>query len=501
MSEDKVYVTTPIYYVNDRPHVGHAYTTIAADVVARYWRRKLGEDQVFLQVGTDEHGAKIADAAEAAGKDPKVFADELAPRFEELWKQLNVSFNGFIRTTDPVHEQYAQEFLTKLHDQGDIYLGSYEGYYCVGCEEYKTETDLVNGRCPLHPTLSVERQKEENYFFKLTKYVDQVRSAITIGELSVLPEERRNEVLARLGGEVRDLSISRQSVSWGIPVPWDEEHTFYVWVEALLNYLSVLENETAIRRASFTPGESFRHSRSVPSADGPMDYWPPTYQFVGKDILWFHAAIWPALLLAAGKPLPKTIFAHGFFTVNGQKMSKTIGNVIDPIAMIDRYGVDATRYLLISAVSFGSDGDLQADRFDEVYTGELANGLGNLLQRTVTLLKRSGLTIEPGAAPSCADVDSAIERLDLDGGLRAAFEIVRDANQRLEAAKPWEMLSDTNHESRITNHALVSVLTTAYRQLETIAAGISPFMPATSEEILSQLRSLEPKPLFPRLNP
>jgi methionyl-tRNA synthetase len=469
---ERVYVTTPIYYVNDVPHVGHAYTTVAADVVARYWRRKLGDDQLFFQVGTDEHGQKIADAAAKASQEPTAFADALAPQFIDLWQRLSISSDAFLRTTDPVHEAYAQRFFQQLYDQGDIYKDTYRGLYCVGCEEYKVESDLVNGRCPLHPNLEIQHQEEENYFFRLTKYAPQVQAAIESNELVVLPEERRNEVLARLKSELRDLSISRQSVSWGIQVPWDAAHTFYVWVEALLNYLSVLE------------------------ANHATDFWPPTHQFMAKDILWFHAAIWPALLLAGGKPLPKTVFAHGFFTVDGQKMSKTVGNVIDPHQLIERYGVDATRYLLISAVSFGSDGDLKRERFDEIYTGELSNGLGNLLQRTVTLIKRSGLTIEPGAAPSCADVDADIEALRLDEGLRDAWKIVADANKRLEDAKPWELLSE---KREVSSETLEQVLTTAYRQLETIAAGIAPYMPTTSDDILSQIKTLDARPLFPRL--
>ena len=463
MSE-KIYVTTPIYYVNDVPHVGHAYTTIAADVVARYWRAR-GAD-VFFQTGTDEHGQKIADSAKAANQEPSAFVDTLAPRFRELWQRLNISSTAFIRTTDPKHEAYAQMFFTDLYEKGDIYKGEYEGLYCVGCEEYKTETDLVDGRCPLHPNREIEHQKEENYFFKLSAYADRVLAAIESNELIVSPNERRNEVIARLKAGVRDLSISRKSVSWGIQVPWDTEHTFYVWVEALVNYLSILEKHDAV------------------------DFWPPTYQFMAKDILWFHAAIWPAILLAAGKALPKQIFAHGFFTVDGQKMSKTIGNFVDPNPLIERYGVDATRYLLISAIKFGHDGDLAIGKFDEIYTGELSNGLGNLLQRTVTLIKRSELHIEPAqsAEPS---VNESIEQIDLDGGLRAAFAIVNEANKQLEVAKPWELTENKPELER--------VLTSAYHQLETIAGILAPYMPETSEAIFDQMNTLEPKPLFPRL--
>ncbi|MEK7183896.1 MAG: methionine--tRNA ligase, partial [Patescibacteria group bacterium] len=284
------YVTTPIYYANDKPHVGHAYTTLAADVIARYWRQKLDKDNVFFLTGTDEHGQKIAEVAEKAGLTPNDLVDSLAPRFEERWQALNVSNDIFMRTTDPKHRTFAQEFLGELHTSGAIYKGEYSGLYCVGCEEYKVEMQLADGKCPLHPNLTPETRKEENYFFKFKEYASRVRERISSGELQVLPIERKNEVLARLDGELHDLSVSRPGVSWGIPVPWDETHTMYVWVEALLNYLSALE------------------------IVGKPQLWPANVQVMGKDILWFHAAIWPALLLASGRELPKIVFAHGFFT-------------------------------------------------------------------------------------------------------------------------------------------------------------------------------------------
>ncbi len=463
------YVTTPIYYATDKPHVGHAYTTLAADVVARYWRRKLGRDQVFFSVGTDEHGQKVAAAIEQSGKDPQAFVDELAERYIDTWDRLDIASDVFLRTTNPAHEQYAQEFFANLHQQGFIYKGEYEGLYCVGCEAYKTETELVDGTCPDHPSLTPEHRKEENYFFKLAEFAPKVAELIRSGELTVQTPMRRNEVLARLAGKVHDISISRPGLAWGIPVPWDRSHTLYVWVEALLNYLSALE------------------IKQVPS------FWPPTVQLIGKEILWFHAVIWPALLLAAGRPLPKTIFAHGWFTVAGQKMSKTLGNVIDPLELVQTWGVAATRYFLLAAVPFGSDGDIQPARFGEIYTADLANGIGNLLNRTVTLIDRSGIAITPGSGVSCADVDRAIEELRLDDGLKAVMKIVRDANQRLEQSKPWELVDLKAESSK-----LEAVLTTAYRQLETIAAGLAPYLPDTSSKIVAQLRSGHAEPLFPR---
>lgn len=475
---ETVYITTPIYYATDKPHVGHAYTTLAADVLARYWRRKLGPDNVFFSVGTDEHGQKVATAIEQSEQAPQPFVDALAAQYVRAWEALGIESNFFIRTTHPDHIAFAQAFLTDLEANGYIYRGDYEGFYCVGCEAYTTATELVNGRCPDHPTLQPQQRKEENYFFKLSQFAPKVADLIESGALDVRPAARRNEVLARLRGEVHDISISRPGLTWGIPVPWDPSHTVYVWVEALLNYASVL------------------------TINGATAFWPPTVQLMGKEILWFHAAIWPALLLAAGRPLPKTIFAHGWFTVDGAKMSKTLGNVIDPVELVDTWGVAATRYFLLSAVPFGSDGDIQRSRFSEIYEADLANGIGNLLNRTVTLLGRAGLTVEPGSGVSCADVDAAIEEIRIDEGLKAVMKIVRDANQRLESAQPWNLLQQTDgdghHQSSIMNHELVSTLTTAYRQLETIAAGLASYLPETSARIVAQLRSGKAEPLFPR---
>lgn len=464
------YVTTPIYYATDKPHVGHAYTTLAADVLARYWRGKLGAQNVFFLTGTDEHGQKIAQAAQAAGMEPKAFVDMQIPRYEGTWHALNIGPDIFMRTTERGHIAFAQRFLAELQANGYVYKGEYEGVYCVGCEAYKTETELVDGKCPEHPNLEPEHRKEENYFFKLTEFAPKVAALIESGQLDIQPIMRRNEVLARLGGDVRDISISRPGVTWGVPLPWDESHTAYVWVEALLNYASALE------------------IKAVPSL------WPPTVQLMGKEILWFHAAIWPALLLAADRALPKTIFAHGWFTVDGQKMSKTLGNVIDPTELVQEWGTDATRYFLLSATTFGEDGNLAGSRFSELYEADLANGLGNLLNRTVTLLARANLTVEPDPAPACIAAEQAIEQLKLDQGLRAIWEIVRRANQALEAAKPWELLKDVEaHKGQLD-----LTLTAAYRDLESIAAGLAPYLPETSERIFEQLRAGSPAPIFPR---
>lgn len=468
---ERCYVTTPIYYANDKPHVGHAYTTLAADVVARYWRGKLGEDKVFFLTGTDEHGQKIAEAAEKAGMVPSAFVDSLVPRFEAQWEGLNIHPDIFMRTTKPEHIVFAQDFLQGLYDAGAIYKGEYHGHYCVGCEEYKVESQLLDGTCPLHPNLTLEERKEENYFFKFKEFAPRVRELISSGKLAVLPIERKNEVLARLDGELHDLSVSRPGVSWGVPVPWDTDHTVYVWVEALLNYASALE------------------------IAGKTDLWPPAVQLMAKDILWFHAATWPALLMAAGKSTPNTVFAHGFFTIDGQKMSKTLGNVIDPADLVAQYGTDGARYLLLSAVPFGNDGDLAASRFAEVYQADLANGLGNLLNRTVTLIDRARLQIEPSTDPRCHEAEQAIEVLQLDEGLKAIWQRIREANQQLEIAKPWELIKQES-----AREELERVLTASYRQLEVIAVGLLPYLPETAGKIRAQLASSIAEPLFPRID-
>ncbi|MCA9388139.1 methionine--tRNA ligase [Candidatus Berkelbacteria bacterium] len=468
MPQSKFYITTPIYYANDKPHVGHAYTTVAADVLARYWREKLGKDNVFFLTGTDEHGQKIAEAAERSGQQPDQFVDSLMPAFQERFAALNVSNDIFMRTTKRGHIKFAQEFLAELKARGYIYKGEYEGIYCVGDEAYIAESDLVDGKCPHHPNLTPEKRQEENYFFKFTEFAPRIKELIESGELEVRPEARRNEVLARLGGDLHDLSISRPGLEWGVPVPWDDSHTMYVWVEALLNYASALEIE------------------SLPSL------WPPDVQLMAKDILWFHAAIWPALLLANERTLPKTIFAHGFFTIDGQKMSKTLGNVIDPAELVEEYGSDATRYFLLSAVPFGNDGDLAASRFAEIYEADLANGLGNLLNRTVTMLNRAELKLATKPT-SFTEVEQAIENLEFDKGLKLIWDVVREANKDLEVAEPWKLIKDTENREQ-----LEQVLGRAFGQLEKIAAGLKVYLPETSAKIVHQLETGKAESLFPR---
>ena len=401
---NKYYITTPIYYVNDVPHIGHAYTTVAADVLTRYHKQK--GDYVFLLTGTDEHGAKIAQAAQEKGLEPKEYADLVVPQFIDSWKLLNINYDHFIRTTDPEHEKIASQVLQKVYDNGFIYEDTYEGLYCVGCEKFLTETDLVEGKCPLHPNRDPVAQKEKNYFFKLKSFEKDLIELFESGEVKIGPESRKNEVLGKLKLGLQDVSISRAGVSWGIPVPWDSSQTIYVWVEALCNYY------TATR-----------------FLEGKDKFWPADLHLVGKDILWFHTVIWCALLKAADLPLPKQVFAHGFFTINGQKMSKSLGNVISPQELVDRYGVDGARYLLLSAFPFGDDGDFSFEKLDTKFNADLANGLGNLVARVAKLCENSGFLFDSKKGFNFDQyVASLLDGCRFDDALTRIWEYVKRNN-------------------------------------------------------------------------
>jgi len=474
--QEKFYITTPIYYVNDVPHIGHAYTTIAADVLARYWRMILGADNVHFLAGTDEHGAKIAQAAENKKMSPQEFVDEKAAKFQTIWDSLSISNNDFIRTTEKRHEKVVIEFLNKLKTaktpKGNecFYEAEYEGLYCVGCEAFLTEIDLVDGKCPDHQT-EPEQVKEKNWFFKLSDYGDKLKELIDKGELNIQPESRQNEILGLIKTGLKDVSISREQLEWGIKLPFDEQQVVYVWVEALMNYISALGG---------VKGDLYKK------------YWPANIHLMAKDILKFHAVIWPAILLALDIPLPELVYAHGFFTVDGQKMSKTIGNVISPDDLINQYGTDATRYLLLSQFGFGTDGDFSKERLDNIYQAALANELGNLVSRTFALTEKHFA----GKVPKYnVDYDKFFEfdlqtdwnRYDVymksfqfDQALNVAWENVRRCNAYVDKEKPWEL-------ANVDRDVLADVM---YNLLETIrqtAIMIRPFMPEISERILIQL--------------
>jgi len=471
----KYYITTPIYYINDVPHIGHAYTTIAADVLARYHRKK--GDEVFFLTGTDEHGAKIAEAAEKAGKKPEDFVRELRPKFEVAWKNLNIGYDEFFYTTNPEHEKLVSEFIEKIKDNGYVEKRKYEGLYCVGCERFLKESELVDGLCPDHKKAPV-KQSEENYFFKLSAFEDKLLKAVESGELRVAPIFRKNEIIGKIRQGLEDVSISRENVKWGIPFPGDESQTIYVWFDALLNYYTATK---------------------IYHKDG---FWPSNLHLMAKDILWFHAVIWPAMLMATNLPLPKKVFAHGFFTINGAKMSKTIGNVIDPNVAVEKFGADAVRYALLREFPFGEDGDISMEKIESHYNA-LANNIGNLLQRTISMINRYNCAgavravgisrLANAARDDSISVDKDLDDLQFMEALKKIDELAIAANKDIAVKEPWVLAKEGRTEE------LAKVLGDAFSNLSAIAEFIEPFMPETAEKMKNQLESLKPEPLFPKI--
>ena len=467
-----IYITTAIDYVNGKPHVGHALEKIQADVTARYWRGKSRE--VRFLTGTDDNSLKNVRAAAKANQTTLEFVNENAGHFEKMAHDFNLSIDDFIRTTQARHIQGAQKFWAAFNP-ADIYQKMYRGLYCVGCEEFKLEKDLSDGKCPEHLT-APEVIEEENYFFRLSNYQDQLLKLIESDELKIEPVSRKNEMLNFIRGGLEDLSISRsvkRAEGWGVPVPGDPSQIMYVWVDALSNYIMALDYAT--------DGELYQK------------YWVQDctkVHMIGKGILRFHAVYWPIFLLSAGLPLPTLIQVHEYFTINNQKVSKSLGNVIDPKELIVRYGVDASRYLLLSALPYTNDGDISWDKLDAKYTADLANGLGNLLNRTLALRKKFGVEVEPGARPGCAESDQLTERYQFALALEEIWKLVAQADQQLERDAPWK---ETDEGKRTTT--LVSVT----RQIETIAKSLQAYMPTTAQEIFNQLETNVPTPLFPRL--
>lgn len=476
---ERYYVTTPIYYVNDRPHIGHTYTTVAADVLARY-HRQIGDDTFFL-AGVDENAQKNVEVAKALGKDVQEYVDEMAAVWRETWLKLGISFDRFIRTTSPEHVKAVVLFFNRVNEKGDIYLGEYEGMYCVGCEEFKTESELNDeGNCPEHK-IKPEVIKEKNYFFKLSKYRDQLLEHIEKHPEFIKPEKRRNEVISYVKNYMTDISISRQSMEWGITLPIDEEHKIYVWFDALLNYFSGIgygQDEIKFNK-----------------------YWPADAQIVGKGIIKFHCALWPAMLMAAEFPLPKTVFAHGHFTLNGEKIGKSTGNAIDPMEIIKEYPIDAVRYFLLREIPFGEDGVFSLGRLKERYNSDLANDLGNLLQRTLQMISQ----YLDGAIDKEHQHDSPVKfdmigpylndfRFDL--ALQEIWQGVAWANKFIDEQKPWELAKNGENEK------LQEVLARVYAILKEIGIALQPFMPETSKKMSQLLTgdSMAPpaEPLFPR---
>ncbi|MEX1063932.1 MAG: methionine--tRNA ligase [Candidatus Paceibacterota bacterium] len=492
---DKFYVTTPIFYVNDKPHIGHAFTCIAADVLARY-NRLLGKETFFL-TGTDEHGAKIARAAEKSGMEPAQFTDKISGKFKDLTKVLNLSNDFFIRTTDKeIHWQGVFKIWNSIKASGDLYMGEYEGLYCVGHEAFIKKSDLKNGVCPDHQT-EPEKIKEENYFFRLSKYKDELKKLYQDEVIKIKPQSRVNEVIAMLE-ESEDVSFSRPSkdLKWGITVPGDDTQKIYVWADALTNYLSGI---------GYGRNEDWRK------------FWPADAQVMAKDILRFHAIIWPAMLLSAGLDLPKALFVHGFLTVDGQKMSKTIGNVVDPSELVKKYGVDPVRYFLMREVSSADDGDFSEKKLEERHNGDLANNLGNLVSRTAKLIetKASGeinfeekfidLEAKKKVEDTTEKFDDAIDNFRLHEALANVWELLAYANSFLDFHKPWAKDEDAED--------LLLTLTTVLGIILNAAWFLKPFMPETSDKIFETFGADEDykswigrkfvvkkvEPLFPRL--
>ena len=480
MTKKNFYITTAIPYVNGNPHLGHAILHLYADVIARYNRQN--GDKVLFSSGTDEHGAKIAEAAEKAGKTPKAFTDEISAIFKSGLNKLGISNDKFIRTTDEAHEMRCQIVWNNL--QKDIYKKAYKAYYCVGCEEFKTDTVVkdTNGVCPLH-NRAYDILEEENYFFKLSAYNEQITQAITSGSFVVTPKSRKHEIMSVLKEGLQDISISRptEKISWGIPVPNDKTQTMYVWFEALLNYITVL---------GYPEHEDFK------------TFWPANVQVTGKDILRFHAAIWPGILLGLGLPLPKTLYVHSFVTSNGQKMSKTLGNVVDPLQIIDEYGLDAFRYFFLKYGPSIDDSDFTWERFETVYNTELANELGNALSRVVAMINKyqDGIIGDiPKAGHDNGRYTQAIAECRLDNALGEVWEQVRGLNQYIDEEKPWMIAkeSDEGHLREVLAYAAACLLE--------IADMLLPFLPNTSELITDQLQdgivkeSTASEVLFPKI--
>ena len=475
----KFYITTPIYYVNDRPHIGHAYTTIAADIVARYARSQK-HDVIFL-TGTDENSQKTVEAAAKTGEDVNIYTNRLAKIWQKTWEELHITNTDFIRTTEKRHIDTVKEFWRLVHASGDIYQGEYKGLYCQGHEAFVKESELIGGLCPDHKT-APEHIVEENYFFRLSKYQDKLLKFYEANPQFIVPADRFHEIKNFVSDGLEDISISRPVKAWGIPVPDDAEHVIYVWFDALINYVSAVG----------------------------VDAWkkhPADIHFVGKDITRFHAVIWPAMLMSAGLPLPKQIVANGFFTINGIKISKSLGNAVDPLALIKTYGNDALRYFLFREIPFGSDGDFSEEKFLDRYNGDLANGLGNLVARITTLAEKFGTipysnlthSLNDFTKNGSKDVNNALHKFQFSDALASIWKLIANADRKLNTREPWK-IEDEEKRKKALGDSLIEVAI--------IAKLLEPFLPETTQKIREQIvfdkktkvfRIKKGANLFPRL--
>jgi methionyl-tRNA synthetase len=473
------YVTTPIYYVNAQPHLGHAYTTIAADVLARHMRQR-GED-VFFLTGTDEHGEPIADAARAQGLEPKQLADQNAAHFKALMPQLNASNDFFIRTSDEQHKAKVQEVLQRVYDNGHVYKGIYEGWYCPRCADFKVENEILEGnRCPIH-LIELTREREENWFFRLSDFQGQLELLFDEHPDFVLPTRHNNEARAFIAQGLQDVSLTRARLSWGITVPWDRSQVFYVWFDALLNYY------TALSYAPPPPGQG--------EHDLVARFWPATFHLIGKDILKFHTIFWPAMLIAAGIEVPRHVFVHGFLLgADGRKMSKSLGNVLDPFEVIDQFSTDALRFYLMRDVAFGADGTVGMDAVTARYEAELANEYGNLASRTIAMLLRYRDGLVPSAPTDPAivaefaqlpgGVAAELDRAEATTALELIWQRVRRCNRYVEERAPWQLARDPANAD-----ALDVTLATLHEGLRVLSVLLYPYMPDSTETLLTALGS------------
>ena len=479
----RFYITTPIYYVNDKPHIGHAYTTLACDAMARF-KRLDGYDVMFL-TGTDEHGQKVQAAAEKAGISPQAFTDKVSQNFRDLTTRMNFSNDQFIRTTEKRHYESSQKIWNTLLENGFITLGKYAGWYSVRDEAFYAEAELVNGKAPTGA--EVEWVEEPSYFFTLSAFEDKLLAHYEANPDFIAPESRRNEILSFVKGGLKDLSISRTTFDWGVPVPEDEAHVMYVWLDALTNYLTAL---------NWHEGDALYER-----------YWPCDIHMVGKDILRFHAVYWPAFLMAAGLPLPARVFAHGWWTNEGEKISKSIGNVIDPVTLIDEFGLDQTRYFLLREVPFGRDGDFSRLAMINRINGDLANDLGNLAQRTLSIISKNcdGVMPELPSTPTTEDAtllssaDALLERTRqafdkqaFHEGLRQIWQVISDANKYIDAQAPWA-LKKTDPER------MGEVLAVIIEVVRQVAILVQPVMPDAAANLLDQLKILQTERDFTRV--
>ncbi|MDP2638778.1 MAG: methionine--tRNA ligase [Candidatus Azambacteria bacterium] len=471
----KFYVTTSIPYSNAPPHIGHALEFVQADVLARYWRSK--NKKVFFLTGADEHGIKIVRSAQKANETPSVFVNENTRKFKKLIQLLKISNDDFIRTSDKKrHWPGAQKLWSRLAETGDIYKKNYKGLYCVGHEAFVTEKDLKDGICAIHNS-KPEIVEEENYFFRLSKYSKKIESAIRKNQLKIIPVSRKNEILALLSEGLEDVSFSRPSkdLSWGISVPGDKTHTMYVWGDALSNYV------TAIGYAA--DSEKFEY------------WWPADVHIIGKDILRFHAAIWPGMLLSAGLALPKEIFVHGFITSSGEKISKTIGNVVDPFEIIEKYGADALRYYLLREIPSGEDGDFTYEKFEERYSADLAKGIGNLVARVLTLARKSDIkknkNFEIEIQSAKKNIDKSISEFKFNDALATIWRLVASGDKYIDIKKPWTLDSGSKEFKEVIGSLLFLI--------SEISGLLSPFLPETADKIIKSIKSGKSITLFPRL--